>query len=194
MSDLALEFQIAANPRRRWNVEALQDGVRIRIPVRKLWLRLIFHFFWLVVWAISEAAGIQRVFGPEASPSGFDVVWLVAWTIGGLAVLGGTLWQLIGEQVLEVSQGRLHHRYTLGLITVGRTFDVAKIHDLRASRMTENDLAWFQRGRYGNDLGRGLIKLDYDERSYVIRPGLEPSETNNVVNHLNRYVSPSAAI
>lgn len=191
---MALDFEIKGDPRPRWKLDELSDGVRLHIPPKKRWFVLIFALLWLVMWAVAEVSVIVQLLRHEdGTDPAFDIVWLTVWTLGGLAVVGMVLWQLSGEVVLEVSQGKFKHRIVLGPLSVGRTFDLLKIRSLRASRISEGNFSWFQFRRDFNYLGRGLLLFDYGERSIVIRPGLEPNEANNAANLLRRHLPYASA-
>lgn len=91
--------------------------------------------------------------------------------------------------VLEARHGKFRHRFAIGPFSIGPTYDVERIRDIRAARREEGipSHSWLGKGD-GGHLGRGLIRFDYGDRSINIRPDLEPYEAIKVVNILRRYI------
>jgi hypothetical protein len=150
-----------------------------------------FMSFWLFGWAMGEGTAIRDLSRPDHPVSWFLVAWLAFWTVAGIYALATVLWQLAGEVVLEVRQGVFRHRFSIGPLSAGSAYQIDRIHNLRASAAANDGVTW--RRNTMAQLGRGVILFEYGERAVTIRPDLEPSEANNVVNMLNRHIGRGAA-
>jgi hypothetical protein len=173
----------------RWRWEDLPGGVRVTIPVPTRWAIVIFSGLWLAFWGVAEGAAIGGLLSEEKAGGWhlFSAIWLLGWSIGGVAVLCSLLWQLGGETVIEVGQGRLRLRRGVGPIRWGRVYDAGKIKNLRASTLDRGVSNWLASRDY-SWLGRGIVAFDYGDRACVFRLGLEPSEATNLVNRLSRHL------
>jgi hypothetical protein len=175
------------SPGRRWRIDELPDGVRFRIPAPKRWLMIAFVALWIVIWAVAMGNALREFLGEGPKISAFGVVWLAGWTLGGAVVIGSFLWQLLGETVIEVSDGRLRYYRGVSFVRFGRSYDASRIRNLRASKVSDDARTWF-RNSDTSWLGRGLVTFEYGERSCILRPGVEPNEANNIVNGLSQFV------
>lgn len=143
-------------------------GLRLILPCKKDWYRILFFSFWMIGWYLGESNEIPKVI--KAFRSGeapiFEIVWLVMWTFGGLFFGSWVVWRLLGREVLEVANGT----FTLckQIARIGRTweFDTSQIGALRF------------RAEHG--AGRGYresrIELDYGAKTYNFAAGIQPAE------------------
>ncbi|MGH7484978.1 MAG: hypothetical protein ACREMY_05125 [bacterium] len=188
---MSIMIERKANPRPRWTLEDLPDGIRLRIAPRSRWFQIVFTLLWLVGWAIGEGNAIGELIAHRTSNEQPLKVWLTGWTIAGIAILSMVLWRVAGEVVLEVTQGVFRHRLAIGPFSVARSYDIYMIHDLRSSAVASGASAWLV-SRDRGSRGRGLVLFDYGDRSVTIRPDLEPNEATNAVNLLARHIPSSA--
>jgi len=170
---------------RRWSRDDLPDGLRIRIPVRPRWAAIPL-LLWLVVWAVEEGRALGSVLRHEGS-SQFLGLWLALWTVGGLITIGLLLWRLVGEVVIEVSDGVMEYRVSLGLVSFGRSYDLRLVRELRAAEAESGPLWPFWRTPwFGRE--RGRIRFGYGARSVSLRPGLNPSDAKHLVDLIDPFV------
>lgn len=115
----------------RATIKPRPGGLQITIPAKKNWSVLIFMSLWLCMWTGAEAdVGGKAVFG---HPSPFELIWLCAWTIGGMWALYGFLWQLIGREEILATPLELSHRYRVLVWFGKRDYAWKSIVDLRYS-------------------------------------------------------------
>jgi hypothetical protein len=174
----------------RYLLEHTADGIRAIVPSRKNWFIIVFLCIWLCGWFAGESTAIAQFLGHPFSgktqAAGFLGVWLLFWTIGGVAVLATILWQFGGREIIALNSINLTHRIeALGL---GRTrsYRVSDIRDLRASINAFNG---YQRwGRTGLPFGvgaAGSLVFDYGARTIRMAPGLDEAEAKMLVKEFS---------
>jgi hypothetical protein len=69
----------------RFSVEE-GPGLRLTLPCKKDWFRILFFSVWMVFWYVGESNEIPKVIKGLRSGEApiFDIVWLVMWTFFGL--------------------------------------------------------------------------------------------------------------
>lgn len=111
------------------------SSLTITIPSRKHVLKIIFSIAFLTVWLFAEVMVIRQFLGGEPKEAFFYVfttVWLLGWTAGGMMIIYGLFWSVIGEEIIEVNTVSLSVKKR---IFRGRTkeYSVNHIRNLRVS-------------------------------------------------------------
>jgi hypothetical protein len=77
----------------RYSVENSASGIKISIPTPRNWFVILFTSAWLGGWFFGfKSAPGQLLHSTDKTPDGFLSFWLIAWTIGGIAVASNILW------------------------------------------------------------------------------------------------------
>lgn len=148
------------------------SGLRLTIPCKKDWFRILFFSAWMVGWYLGESNVIPRV--TRALRSGeipvFELAWLVMWTLFGLYFSSWIIWRLLGNEVLTVANGTLALRKQIAGIGRSREFDASQIVALRF------------RPEYGAGKGHreSRIEFDYGAKTYNFAVGIEPAEASQL--------------
>lgn len=160
-------------------------GLSIIIPSKKNWFALLFGTVWLGGWifGFTNVSDILLSDGAKGSGAmGFMTFWLIAWTVGGLAVIFLLLWGYFGKEIfIEDGDKVLFEKSVFG---VGKKdkLDKSEIGNFRTE--IGND-GWFGGNRWAFwGLGPGKIKFDYGYKTYSFGLGVDDAEANHLVNML----------
>src|SRR5262245_1722767 len=82
-------------------------GLRLTLPCKKDWFRILFFGLWMSFWYVSESKEIPKVIHAIRSGEGpiFEIAWLAMWTFFGLYFSSWITWRLLGSEVLAVVDG-----------------------------------------------------------------------------------------
>lgn len=154
-------------------------GLRLTLPCKKDWLRILFFIVWIVFWYVGESNEIPKVIKAVRSGQApiFDIVWLAMWTFFGLYFSSWIVWRLLGTEVLGAANGKLTLRKQI--VGVGKTweFDTSQIAALRF------------RPEHGSGRGHreSRIELDYGAKTYNFATGIQPAEASQLLRLVARW-------
>src|SRR5205814_6545782 len=116
----------------RFSVEE-GPGLRLTLPCKKDWFRILFFSVWMVFWSVGESNEIPKVIKGLRSGEApiFDIAWLVMWTFFGLFFSSWVIWRLLGSEVLGLANGRFTLRKQIAWIGKSWEFDASQIAALR---------------------------------------------------------------
>ena len=105
-------------PAMRSTIEERDGQLIVTMPVRRNWFVFLFLSFWMCGWVIGECVGILGVLGFLPKSNGpaepaFLVLWLVAWTVGGL--VAGSMLRSRGHDVKIYEQAAEVQRLGAGI-------------------------------------------------------------------------------
>ena len=162
----------------RFSVEE-GTGLRLTVPCKKDWFRILFFSVWMVGWYLGESSVIPKVIKGLRSgePPVVDIVWLVMWTFGGLFFSSWIIWRLLGSEILGVANGRVTLRRQIA--GIGRTweFDTSQITALRFRP---------EHGA-GRAYRESRIELDYGAKTYNFAAGIQPAEASQLFRLVARW-------
>jgi len=148
-------------------------GLRLTLPCKKDWFRILFFCVWMVFWYLGESSEIPKVVRGLRSGEApvFGLVWLVMWTFFGLFFSSWIVWRLLGSEVLGVANGRFTLRKQVAGIGRTREFDTSQIAVLRL------------RPEYGTGKGHrdSRIEFDYGAKTYNFAAGIEPAKASQLL-------------
>lgn len=167
------------------------NGLKISIPSKKNWFALLFGTAWLGGWyfGFKTAASILLSGSGHFGADGFLTFWLIAWTVGGFAIITILLWGYFGQEKFILANDEvLFGRSVFGLGTQ-RKLQAAEIKNVRTEPGRDS---WFG----GNGwtfwgLGPGKIKFDYGLKTFSFGLALDDAEANYIAELIkeqtNRY-------
>jgi hypothetical protein len=165
---------------------------QIRIKARRNWLALGFLLVWLTAWTFGGvAAAGQALLGFNL----FLTVWLVFWAFGWILVATSIAWQLAGAETLRVVGGDLEIGHCVFGLARRRLFRGSEIRHLSAAS-GGNDIFSQMHSVYPPFLSRvkaGSVKFDYGARTIRAASGLDEAEARLIVDHLRRRLPLMAA-
>lgn len=162
----------------RFSVEE-GEGLRIDIPCKKDWFRILFFSLWMVGWYSGEFHEIPKVLAQLRSGEvqGFDLVWLAMWTFGGLFLTAWIVWRLLGSEVLRVESGNVTLRKRI--LAIGRTWEFDASHILALRFRPEHGA--------GKGYRESRIELDYGAKTYNFAAGIQPAEASQLFRLVARW-------
>lgn len=161
---------------------SIEDNT-ISIPGERNWILSIFFGCWLIGWAVGEAFVLTLLMGPKIgilaanetiahlNVESFLFVWLVCWTIGGVAVWYVFLWVSFGKERISKRNNLLCHELDFLFYTRKREYDLNHISNIKAEALRYNPASFTQRPSHlflFFGIGGGVISFDYgDGHMYV---------------------------
>ena len=163
--------------RGRATIEERPGGLLVTVPAKRIWFVALFWTVWSIGVLSFVVTGVVN--GEGGVPGAlFSVVFLVV----AIALLGAVAWMLVGREEAELTSDRLVLRRRLGPLKRERTFDRAKITDLRADPNPAS--IWAGDMRSFGVTGGGAILFDYGMRTHNFAAALEQAEAKHVAGRL----------
>src|ERR1043165_8159351 len=142
------------------------DGVTIVIPTAKPWAIIAFMSFWLLMWAFGLVMAFGflggSLFGGFPAGGLFMIVWICAWTAGGLMAGRMLIWLIAGEEIITAGNGILTIRYKNLFFSSPKSYDLGAVKNLRVFDDGYGSMSFFN-SRGANDLfkvgKRGVIRF-----------------------------------
>ena len=125
------------------------------IPARRRPLRMALLVVWLAAFAWVVSGAVAALSAPEPyQPMALMVAWLLMWAAGAVVAAGSLAWMLWGREVVQMTPASLTIRRQIGPLGRTRSFDLAKVSNIRAcAGGVEFDYRG-RRERFASDLDR----------------------------------------
>ena len=170
-------------------IEKTFGGLTIIIPSKKNWFALLFATAWLGGWFFGFKMVLNLLLFDDkvnSGPEGFLSLWLIAWTIGGLAIIILLLWGYFGKEKIKIDQGEVLFEKTVFGIGQKKRMEVNEVKNIRNYK---DDTSWFSGNRWAYwGLGPGKIKFDYGLKTFSFGLGVDDAEANYLVELLEGYL------
>ena len=165
------------------------SDIQIIIPAKKNWFVIIFLGAWLCAWCGGEIGVlsfvIKGVVFRHQPGVLFILVWLVAWSVGGVFAFRFFLWSIKGKEIITVGQGTLMIDKRAALFFKPKTYD---LNEVRSIRIQEDNSFYGSSGRrYGsyNALNAGgTIRFDYGLQTVKFAAGIDEAEAKYIIQQL----------
>ncbi len=164
----------------RISIRHTPDGLGVYIPPKRSMALVLFLIVWLGGWAAGERFALLEMWQSGFRlPGLFLLVWIIPWTIGGLAVMWLVLWQLLGTERLFFTAGALVREMSVLGFVRRRVVMAADIRSIAVDNA-------------GNDFaGLGTIKVETTGKRMRIGSGLETHEAEIVAELIRMHVHPA---
>ena len=162
---------------------------RITIPAKKNWFMLLFMLVWLTGWTLGEVSGVINVWTAvsRGQTGGFMVFWLLGWTIAGTYMLLGVLWQIAGQEIIQIVDGSFEIRYAIGDLGTAKRYALTDIKSLRVSPAAPLSI-WNSRRNQSLFGEPGTLAFDYGSRTIRFGRSVDEAEAKQIVASLQtRY-------
>ncbi len=171
-------------------IEQSGNNFKIKIPSKKNWFVLLFGTAWLGPWYFVFKSKIQRLGILEGDSTfgidGFETSWLIAWTLGGLFILGLLLWGYFGKEQIGISNSQIDFSKTIFGIGTKKELSQNEVKNFRFNEINES---WFGMNRWAMyGLGPGKVKFDCGLKTYSFGLALDDAEANYLVEMLNNRI------
>jgi len=175
-------------------IEESANGLKIMLPAPRKWPVLMLIGLGVPLWAAGLLATLTAIVR-GGSGGGVSVLmlllWLAAWLIAGLCIVGCALWMLGGREIIAVSEGKLILRREWRGCGRERGFKLTHITNLRSTpdRVGLYELVTTLRV-FG--LEGGKIAFDYVGLTEQFGAGISEEEASRIVPLLKKYLGPPA--
>ncbi len=171
----------------RHHADFLGDRLVINIPSRIYWWLPVLCF-WLTVWF-----GFGFLFFVNIGLSHpLALVWTLFWFGAGFFNLYEVVWQLAGQELLEISPYSLNIRRQIFGLGWTHAFVASDVHDLRVS---PQPLPRYGRRHQVQTPWRwlGPLAFDYGAKTYRFGAGVDEAEAKHIVKliqaHFPKYLN-----
>jgi len=184
----------------RHRVEDTGDKLSIFIPSLKQWFQILTLGLWLIAFACGGLTGISSDFAVLFSRGLGGVklstfAWLGLWALVMGVGLFTLLWQITGEETIEItSQSIALKRTILGIMFFSKEYAAEYIQDLGVSIVSSDTdiFGWSKRENLWG-IGRGLLAFDYGAETVRFGSEVEEAEAKQILaliqGHLSQYHS-----
>jgi len=174
----------------RHTMDDLLDSLKITIPSQKQWFHILFISFWMVGWAFGEFTAVSSLVSGNGfgGSSLFMIAWLGGWTVGGGYAMYILLWQLSGNEIIQVSNsGITTSRTILGFGFFPKEYSSEYIKALRVSApMNPNDIFGWSRASRFYGTGGGLLAFDYGAKTVNFGVGIDEAEAKQILSEIQQ--------
>lgn len=166
-------------------IEKPNGRLNIVIPSKKNWFALIFGMVWLGGWFFGFMSASDILFSSEPGNSGADgfmTIWLMGWTIAGLAISALLIWGFFGEEKFIMDRNEILFEKTVFGIGKKSRLDISALKNFRTEFIGDD---WYGGNRWAFwGLGQGKIKFDYGFKTYSFGLGVDDAEATYIVGLL----------
>ncbi|UTW61526.1 hypothetical protein KFE98_16130 [bacterium SCSIO 12741] len=171
------------------------NSLQITIPSRKNWFLIPFLGFWSMGWLMGEITVIGALFSSTTPfvAKAFMLVWLGAWTVGGMFALYGLSWMLTGREVIRLENGILTIEKRVTGYSRSRGYELGSVANMAINPSA--DLGVFNYYNKWNSFGLkgGKIKFSYGMQTVKFANDIDEAEARMILDKLkaNSLLSPS---
>ena len=175
-------MDIAPPPGPGSRIQELGSRLSVRFRPHRSWGQIVFLVLWLAFWSFGGIAALVAL--PDAGPGelAFMLLWLCGWVGGECAVITVIAWQLVGKELLILTDGHLEVRKELGRFARTKFYDVAFVRDIEAVRVPSGE---DERPR--RDF---CLRLSYEGTSIRIGEGMGEREAEYVASIVLSKIRP----
>jgi hypothetical protein len=166
------------------------SGVQIIIPQKwsaaKVFIGL-FLLAWLGGWVFGETSAIGSLTGhiTNSGSESFLLFWLIAWTIGGIAIICFLFWMLFRREIMTITSDIL----TIDdkVLGIGRTrrYSVLDIKNLRVVRQANSGYP-YQTFSFATQFNQGVLAFDYGMRTIRFATGIDEAEGGYILDFIKK--------
>jgi hypothetical protein len=158
-------------------------GLQVTIPGARRRFLTLFLLVWLGGWFFGERSALdQLTSGTTSEGRGFLVLWLIGWTLGGVAVAYLILWTTLGHERLILRPDALVLRREVLGVGRSREYDIRHVKDLRVA--TSPGAFDYRHSLQFWGLGGGRVAFDYGARTVYFASAIDEAEAKLLVDRL----------
>ena len=116
-----------------FRVQELGESLIFDLRPRRMWGELVFLTIWLTFWTVGGIAATVAFMSAPWGGRAFLAVWLCGWVFGECAAVVAIAWQLLGHEVLTVTQEQLEVRQAVGRFSRTKRYEAALVRDVGAA-------------------------------------------------------------
>lgn len=167
----------------RAQIEEQGLELKVIIPSKKNILIILFLCAWLGGWFMGEMFAIRELISGKAlnGTRMFLVFWLCAWTIAGVFVILGILWNIAGKEIITLSHDRLKIERKAFDIGVNREYIISEIKNLRSLEIVNSPFYSSRNSWEFWGFGGGTIAFDYGMKTIRFARSIDQAEADYII-------------
>lgn len=150
----------------------------LRVPPSRNAFALAFLLVWLGAWTVGGIAAFNQLGQAQGGAQSFLIFWLCAWALGWAAAARTLVWHIFGAEVIGATSVALTHSYQLFFWSRTRRFNPASITKLRWKEGSGS-----QWSRYGDPPS---VAFDYGAKTIQMAKGVDSGEGEYIVSTLRQ--------
>ncbi|MFD0918027.1 hypothetical protein ACFQ14_16615 [Pseudahrensia aquimaris] len=164
------------------------SALGIEIPARKRVIQLPFLAIWLAAWTVGGIMVMGGLFGSFGNSINlFLAFWLCGWAIGWCYVAFSIFWMLFGRERIFLTSGVLTHQFHLFFPWRTKRYEVAHIKRVRNIGEPSSGFASLTRNRR-NPMGSPGLSFDYGSKSRAFGYGADSAEAYEIIEILKKHM------
>ena len=163
-------------------IQELGDRLIVSFRPRRQWGGLVFLTIWLVGWTIGGIAAITQLAVGSWGVRLFMLLWLCGWVFGEGAVVLAIGWELRGRELLIVTPEDFEVRKEVGRLARTKLYDTALVRKVEAAR-TPHDEDEKPRKDF-------CLKVLYDDTTLRVGEGMSEREAEYVASVVLQRIRP----
>ncbi len=171
-------------PLLRHRSEVLGNKLRITIPSLKKWPMIIFLIVWLTLWSVGGIFAVRAIVTGENVL--FLLLWLIFWLFFEIFSIYHLLWQIFGQERIEVTADSLTICQAILGIGRGKQYAGEHIKRIRADASSRVDPYPLADEGISMNKGTGMIAFDYQGETIRMGIGIDEAEAKYLVNMIQR--------
>ena len=153
-------------------IQDLGDRLVVRFRPKRSWGVLLFFAAWLAGWTFAGISAFAALLNAGWTEFLFLLLWLCFWATFEVVVVLTIAWQLVGRELLVVTAEQLEVRKEIGRFARAKSYDVALLRDLKATRVPINE-----EERPRKDF---CLEFTYDDKPVRIGEGMGEREAEHI--------------
>ncbi|MEO0591021.1 MAG: hypothetical protein AAFZ11_10735 [Pseudomonadota bacterium] len=125
--------------KQRFTIEWIGREQWIVARATRSWFMLPFFSLWLLFWTLGGVAAVATLL---SEPHLFIALWLVGWALGWVYVAVTIAWQLTGKSQVTIANGSLVHGWSMVFFKRAKRYDVTRITDIRPAVFSHTPLGY----------------------------------------------------
>ena len=172
-------------PSLRHRSEDLGNRLRITIPSIKKWPMIIFLAIWLTLWSFGGIFAMSAI--TRGKYEVFLILWLIIWFVGEITSIYQMMWQLFGQEKIEVTAESIVICQTI--LGIGQSKKYTREHIRRIRADVTGRIEPYALADEGVSLskGTGMIAFDYKEETIRMGIGIDEAEAKYLVAKIQRH-------
>jgi len=146
---------------------------------------IIFLAIWLTLWSFGGIFAVRAI--TRGKYELFLILWLIIWFVGEITSIYQMMWQLFGQEKIEVSADSMTICQAILGISRSKKYTREHIRRLRADVTGRVEPYALADEGVSMNKGTGMIAFDYKEETIRMGIGIDEAEAKFLVAEIQRH-------
>jgi hypothetical protein len=169
-------------------VQENDTDLLIVIPTRRNWLGIVLTSLYLIIWLmvlISIVVTLAAGYSLQAD-NPFSLIWILAWTAGGVFVLRNLLWNVWGKEYIAIDGDTLMIEKKGLLFSRPQQYEIAQVVNLRIESDKGGYVGQFVLSKsLLNTSADGMIRFEYGLKTVKFGGSVGRTEAGSILHRIN---------